>query len=60
MAVGAAGNVMQWLKQDSYARADLYAKPSTLKGNAFMIRAGFTRLQAPRQTRFGFMAVQGE
>ena len=41
MAVGAAGNVMQWLKQDSYARADLYAKPSTLKGNAFMIRAGF-------------------
>ena len=41
MAVGAAGNVMQWLKQDSYARADLYAKPSTLKGNAFMIRASF-------------------
>ena len=41
MAVGAAGNVMQWLRQDTYVRADLYARPSTPKGRAFMIRAGF-------------------
>jgi hypothetical protein len=44
MAVGAAGNVMQWLRQDMYVRADLYARPSTAKGKAFMIRAGFQPL----------------
>ena len=26
MAAGAAGNVMQWLRQDRYARADFYFK----------------------------------
>lgn len=41
MAVGAAGTIMHWLRQDTYVRADLYARPGTPKGKAFMIRAGF-------------------
>jgi len=45
LAVGAAGNIMQWLRQETYARADLYASPSTPKGKAFMIRGGFKPLE---------------
>jgi hypothetical protein len=41
MAVAAAGNVMQWLRQPMYARADLYARPATPEGKKLMIRAGF-------------------
>lgn len=47
LAVGAAGNVMQWLRQAEYVRADLYARPSTPKGKAFMIRMGFHPLADP-------------
>jgi len=46
MGAGATGNVMQWLRQDEFARADLYARPSTPKGKAFMIRSGFQPLAA--------------
>ena len=41
MAVAATGNVMQWLRQSMYARADLYARAATVRGRAFMMRAGF-------------------
>lgn len=41
MAAGATGNIMQWLRQAVYVRADLYARPGTPKGKTFMIRAGF-------------------
>ncbi len=44
MAVGATGNVMQWLRQTTYARADLYARPGTPKGRTFMSQAGFRLL----------------
>jgi hypothetical protein len=44
MAVAAAGNVMRWLRQAPYARADLYARPATPEGKKLMIRAGFQAL----------------
>jgi hypothetical protein len=37
----ATGNIMQWLRQDEYAGANLYARPTTPKGKAFLIRLGF-------------------
>jgi len=42
----ATGNVMQWLRQDAYAKADLYARPGTLNGRAFMTRSGFRPLKS--------------
>lgn len=45
IAAGAAGNIMQWLRQEPYVRADLYASPRTPKGKAFMIRGGFKPLE---------------
>jgi hypothetical protein len=47
IAVRATGNVMQWLRQPMYARADLYARPGTPKGKTFMIHAGFHPLAGP-------------
>jgi hypothetical protein len=48
MAVAATGDVMQWLRQSMYARADLYARAGTPKGKAFMIRAGFHPLSGSK------------
>jgi hypothetical protein len=44
IVAGSAGNVMQWLRQSMYARADLYGRAGTLRGKAFMIRTGFRPL----------------
>ena len=44
MAVSATGNAFDWLRQDAYAKADLYARPGTPKGKTFMIRVGFQPL----------------
>ncbi len=41
MAVTATGNAFDWLKQDAYASADLYARPATPRGKTFMTRVGF-------------------
>lgn len=46
MAAGATGNVMEWLRHEIYAKAELYARPSTPKGRAFLIRLGFHPLAA--------------
>lgn len=46
MAAGATGNVMEWLRHEIYAQAELYARPSTPKGRAFLIRLGFHPLAA--------------
>ncbi len=44
MAVSATGNALDLLRQDAYAKADLYARPGTPKGKTFMIRVGFQPL----------------
>lgn len=44
MAMGASGNIVQWLRQSMCAEADLYARPFTPKGKRLMIRAGFQPL----------------
>ena len=46
MTAGATGNVMEWLRHEIYAKAELYARPSTPKGRAFLIRLGFHPLAA--------------
>ena len=40
-AVAAMGNVMQFARRPGFAKADLYARPGTLKGARFMERTGF-------------------
>ncbi|MGH6801696.1 MAG: hypothetical protein ACRECZ_09845, partial [Methylocella sp.] len=35
IGAGATGNIMQWLRQDEYVGANLYARPTTPKGKAF-------------------------
>jgi hypothetical protein len=42
--VGAMGNIMAWLRQPRYARADLYGRPATDKGERFMTKTGFCPL----------------
>ena len=52
MAAGATGNIMQWLRQDEYAGANLYARPTTPKGKAFLIRLGFHPLATSEENSF--------
>lgn len=42
--VGAMGNIMEQLREPAYARADIYARPATPKGEQFMIKTGFRPL----------------
>ncbi len=58
MAVGAAGNIMQWLRQETYVRADLYARAGTPKGKAFMIRAGFRPLAGSETSLWVYRRTQ--
>lgn len=46
--VGAMGNIMALLRRPAHARADLYARPATPKGEQFMIKTGFRPLADAR------------
>lgn len=43
-AVGALGNIMQWLRHPAYAGCDMFARPVTPAGKRIMIKTGFQLL----------------